>query len=730
MPAALYILFGAAFTIAFCFGAGRLLLARLRLPLDRAETHLFAFLLGAVLVSNLIFLLCALHLEHRGVLMAMGAGVIWLGARASLPSHIAPKGMVGRWRYLLLAAGLAYGFLYLFNAMAPEISPDGSTYHLSLVSRYVREHGFPRITNNMYANLSQGVEMLFLAAFTFGRHSASAMVHFGFLVALPAAILLYARRIGFPLAGTCAALFVFASPVVGKDGISAYVDVAAACAIFGVFYLLEIWDAERSSGLLIAAGLLAGYAYAAKYTAGLAVPYAAGVVAWKSWRGRKSRLKPVLTVVLCAVAVMLPWMVKNWMVVENPFSPFLNALFPNPYILAGFEREYSYELRHDAAIRGLSELPWAVTVDGRLSGLVGPLFLLAPLGLLCARPRLLLAALLFSTGIFMNQSARFLIPALPFFALAMALVFTRWKPLAPVLAILHAVLGWPGVMPLYCAPTAWRLDSIPVRAALRIEPEDRFLDAHLANYRMARLVERTVPAHAAIFAWSQVAEAYTRRNILVGYQSASNQVLQDVLQSALFEALWPQGMLEFRFRPATVRRLRVVQTARSQTDRWSVSELRVFRGEAELPREPAWRLHARPNPWQIQLAFDNTPVTRWRTWQPIAGGEFVEIDFGRAQPVDRVLVECSRDQGKIKLRLEAADESGRWQTLADALRVSDRPPIPQLKRMATEELKLRGVSYMVVYHDDFGARDFRSHPDEWGIVPVGVLGDERLYKIE
>ena len=80
--------------------------------------------------------------------------------------------------------------------MAPEISPDGSTYHLGLVGRYIRERGFHRITTSMYANLSQGVEMLFVPPFAFGRHSAAAMVHFAFLLALPLAIALYARRAG------------------------------------------------------------------------------------------------------------------------------------------------------------------------------------------------------------------------------------------------------------------------------------------------------------------------------------------------------------------------------------------------------------------------------------------------------------------------------------------------------------------------------------------------------
>jgi F5/8 type C domain len=207
-------------------------------------------------------------------------------------------------------------------------------------------------------------------------------------------------------------------------------------------------------------------------------------------------------------------------------------------------------------------------------------------------------------------------------------------------------------------------------------------------------------------------------------------VLADILRTPLESTFAPDWKLEFRVQPTAVRRLRVVQTAASPTDKWSISELRVFRGEQELPRAPAWRLHAEPNPWEIQLAFDNTPVTRWRTWRAIEGGEFVQVDFGRTETIDRVLVECALDQYKIKLKLEAADENGQWQTLAEAPQESVSPPIPQLRRMAMEELKLRGVDFMVVYRYDYGMEDFRSYADRWGITPVGIQGDDRLYRIE
>ena len=43
------------------------------------------------------------------------------------------------------------------------------------VQRYVDQHGFGRIVTSMYANLPLGVEMLFLFAFSLGRHSAAAL---------------------------------------------------------------------------------------------------------------------------------------------------------------------------------------------------------------------------------------------------------------------------------------------------------------------------------------------------------------------------------------------------------------------------------------------------------------------------------------------------------------------------------------------------------------------------
>jgi 4-amino-4-deoxy-L-arabinose transferase-like glycosyltransferase len=725
MPAVVYILFGAGLTIAASAAAGRLLLRRARLPFDRGEHLLFAFLTGSALLSLLTFLLCTAGLARKGVFLAAGLCLLATWRPTAAPSG-APIPRL--WKILLLTVGGAYAVLYFFNALKPEISPDGSTYHLGLVARYLRERGFHRITNDLHASFSEGIEMLFLFAFAFGRHSAAAMVHFAFLLVLPAMVILYARRAGIVPAGVCAALFVFLSPVFGIDGTSAYNDVATAAIAFGVFYVLQIWDAERTPALAVPIGLLAGFAYAAKFTAAVAIPYALGFVVWRSWRGRRPFLKPTLVIAACALLMAVPWMAKNWLWVDNPFSPFFNRWFPNPYIQVGFEKELDYHMHHYEGIGSNAELPWVITVDGRLSGFLGPLFLLSPLGLAALRWRegrqLLLAALVFASPYLMNFGPRFLMPAAVFVALAMAMVLMRWKAVAVAVVLLHAIASWPAVTPLYCNGGSWRLHDMPVRAALRLEPEDRYLSAHLINYNLARLIERTVPPGGKVLSFSQIAEAYTARDILVVYQSAENKLLGEILWTPLVAPYLPNRVLRFDLPREPLRAIRVVQTAASATEQWNITDVRVF------PPAPIRQIRAQPNPWELRLAFDGKPVTRWRTWLPLEPGQFVQVDFAQPHQAERIELQCARDQPAVRLRLEGEDASGRWMMLPAVASEGEIAPIPGLRRMAATELKSRGVGYVMVFGSDLGAEDFNLRAGEWGIREVGELGGDRLYRID
>ena len=389
MRAVLAILFGASLTIATAWSIGAIVLRKLSLTLYRIEERLFAFMVGSACLSAIMFALAALKLVHRGVLLALAilaiGYAIYSGAYRS-KGPVFPA-MPLRWK---LVFGVAFSFftvLYFFNALAPEISPDGMAYHLGEVAKYSRAHGFVRITTNMYGNLSQGMELLFLHAFTFGKHSAAALVHYAFLLCLTFLMLSYGRRLGHPGVGVAGAIFLYASPVVGIDGTIAYNDVAVAAIAFALFYLLQIWDQERGAKLLVPIGILTGFAFATKYTAFVAVPYALGFIAWKQWRARQAVFRPVLATAALALIFIAPWLLKNWIWVDNPFSPFANRLFPNPYVHIAFEEDYR-KMEQTYGLTSRWQIPWQVTVKGDiLAGFFGPLFLLTPLALLALRQR-------------------------------------------------------------------------------------------------------------------------------------------------------------------------------------------------------------------------------------------------------------------------------------------------------------------------------------------------------
>ncbi len=721
MPQAVYILFGALFTILTATALGTLLLRRFTVKPERGEYLLFSLLTGSALLSTIVFLLCAMHLARKGVFLVGGIVAIAAAYRyRSLPSRVMHARTVADNIFLTLYS--VFGAVYFFHAMAPEMSPDGITYHLGLVSHYYQWHGFRQITTSMYANLSQGMEMLFLFAFAFGRHSAAALVHWSFLMALPLLMVRYARRFELGAAGIVGGLLVFLSPIAGVDGSSAYNDVGVACVLFGLFYLLQLANPDRA--LLVAVGLLAGFSYALKYTAGLAIPYALA----------QTRRKALIVLVF-ATAMVAPWLIKNVIYAQNPVAPFFNAWFPNPYMKVDFEQEYARDMRHFNDV-AYSQIPLELTVRGQLlGGLLGPVFLLLPLSLLALRysagRQTLAAAVLFSLPYAANIGTRFLIPSLPFWALALGLAFRNSQSAALALVLAHALASWPASIKKYANPYCWHIEKIPFRAALRLVPEEKFLIENSRSYVIARMVEANVPSAQRVFAFGAIAgEAYTSREILVSFQAALNRKLRNILWTPLVREYQDTRIQEFHFPLQPIQKLRVVQTTATQSDIWSVSELRILSSGKELTREPSWRLHASPNPWDVQSAFDNCPVTRWSSSEPMHSGMFVEVDLAQPRTIDAVRLESSRDQYQVRLKLEFLDTAGRWTAIGGEPSDFEIKPFGGQRKAAVAELKRAGVDYLLLDDNDYHASDYRNRAEEWGLQLIDEKAGARLYRAE
>ena len=723
MIQALAALLGAALTVAACYSAGALLVDGLGVTLQRSERFPLGFLLGAACLHLAVFVVLGLRLAYWPVLASLCGAVVvvaaWKGALTLKGEAEEPLGKSLK-RLSLVLFG-AFSLLYFFHAWAPESSPDGSAYHLGLVARYLRAHGFERITTNMYAALSGGVEMLYVPAFAIGRYSAAALVHFAFTIVLALAMLAYGRRLGKPWVGVVGALLTFASPVVGIDGSSAYNDVAVAAIVFAVFYWLQIWDDQRKDSILIAVGVLAGYAYAAKYTAFIMLPFALGFVLW-----RARRIGPLVLMSAVSFLMVAPWMLKNWIVVRNPVAPFANRFFRNPYFHIQAEEDYTaYYRRYD--LPDLRKLPLEVTVrGGTTEGVLGMAFLAAPIALASLRfsagCRLLAAGAVVLATYFLNIGTRFLIPSLPFFSLAMALAVGNSTALFTGLMIFHSVTSWPSAVKIYADSHVWALDRILFKQALRIVPQDQYLREHFAGYDQAKMIDSYVPKGEPVLAFLGAPDAYTSHEILVSYQAASNETAADILNVGWVEGYQPRLLETFRFPEQTLPRVRVTVAAPSNQrsiQQWSVHELRFFDRGVELPRRPEWRLRAWPNPWEVQLAFDNSPATRWRSWEHATPGMYLEVDFGKSVAVDEVRVETSYDSRNVQIQVEG---------LAQNAVVSSIEPPAGVRHAATYEMAQRGIHYLLIHDSDPIADDIRDDPDGWGLTEIAAGYGVKLYQ--
>ena len=723
------ILFGAAFTLAACWSAGKLFLGRLKLDLFAGELQLFRFATGAALFSLFILILASLSLARNWVFLTTGAALIvpafWVRQKSARQ-----PGLPRRWKLLFMAIFLTFGVYYFVNALAPEASPDGSEYHLGLVSRYFRQHGLGHITTSIYASLSEGLEMLFLVAFSTGRHSAAALVEFAFLALLPFAMIAYGQRFQFPKVAVTAAVIVFCSPVFGISGTSAYNDAAAVFTLFCTFYALRIWDATREPGLLVVVGLLAGFCYGVKYTLALAVLYCLGFVAW---RLRSAAAKPLIVVASCAAIMIAPWWIKNWVTVDNPLSPFANKIFPNKYVTPRFEYEY---IKFQTSEVAWQTRPLEQTIaGGSSSGLLGAIFLLSPLALLACRYRegrlLLLTAAVFFVPSLANVQTRFLMLCAPVLALAMSMAVMHTKGALYTIAIAAAFFSWPAVVSTYCTPWAWRLNEFRLAEALRKIPESESLTKRLNGYPAAMMVNAKAPPGARILTGAGPATAYINRDMIIGYQSAYGMTASDIMDAPLQSGSAPTLSLTFHFPTQAVHRLRMVQTATGgPMDEWSVAELRLLGPQGEITRDPHWKIRATPNSWDVGLAFDNNPATRWRARRELYSGMSIEMDLGRPVEINAVRIDCSHDQPAIQLRLDAEDMPGHWSVLTSKFEMKDQPVTVNLRRAAMIELKAMGITHILFNRSDYGWDDLLRNPDVWGITPVGAAGDNTLYVIK
>ena len=219
--------------MAVCIATGGILLR------DAAPDWAVRFIAGAAILSAVVFVLCCLGMAYPPVFAAAGIAALAWGIRYR-PSALQAK--------IPRLAAIAFGvffILYFCNAMAPEISYDGSRYHLGLVGATCASTGFTASRTTCMPASRRASRCSTCSPMRSADTPRPRWYISPSCWPWTWQIYDYARRQVSELAGICAALLVFASPLAGVDASSAYEDVAVAAIAFACS---SFCNGSRSTG--------------------------------------------------------------------------------------------------------------------------------------------------------------------------------------------------------------------------------------------------------------------------------------------------------------------------------------------------------------------------------------------------------------------------------------------------------------------------------------------------
>lgn len=233
------------------------------------------------------------------------------------------------WQRWLRAFSAVSLLLALGIALAPDIGWDAHIYHLTGPRLYLTWGGIEQRIDLPELGFPQLTEMLYSLGLLLANDQTPPLLHFTFgLMGLAVTAALANRYFGQQVAWIATALLLSGASFVELMSRS-YVEMSLFFFLTVTLYALLRWREgylhnQEERGWLWLAGAAMGLAGSVKYTAAITPLAAALVVMWTAsrtgWRAQAARL-----LILGGIAgvLLLPWLLKNWLLTGSPTYPFL-----------------------------------------------------------------------------------------------------------------------------------------------------------------------------------------------------------------------------------------------------------------------------------------------------------------------------------------------------------------------------------------------------------------------
>ena len=522
-----------AATVAAALGLGATLTNRL---IERRDVLgvLFALAAGLWLLAVLVLVVgCVSVAEVPCVFLVLACWLLQPPRKFIFEFYVSTERTDG-WAKLMITCLVLAAVLNLAGVLAPPFEYDELEYHLGALADYQRAGRIVFLPHNFYSNMPQLTEMLYLLARTTTSDIAAKLLHwlFGLLSAL--AVYGLAQRLWSRAVGLTAAALFYCTPFVQDLGQTARIDLATAFFATLAFGAVALWAEEEKREFMWLSALCAGAAVATKWPAIPVVLLPAGLVL--AFRRRFSLLAVFC---LLAVAMVVPWLVKNWLLTGNPVYPLLSAWFPNPHwsgaqaMIISDKHSPTFGLQ---AVWQFVALAWNYSFAE--PGAVPLLLMTVPLVLLLPRPEPaakrfagLLAGAYASWFCFTFRPWRFLFPAFGVGAVAAAFAMEKLGRDAMVRIVVRLSVG---VVLVTSLATLALNDLADAENQERMPPQMSFVRYALGQFTRAEFVSRMGKGVLEPIVWMNENLPVDAKVLYVG-EARAYYARQPVLWSTAFD---------------------------------------------------------------------------------------------------------------------------------------------------------------------------------------------------
>ena len=316
-----------------------------------------------------------------GIILLRNQILLWWNYWQDIRNVYQEAGKLGRTIIIFVAIILA---CQLVIALAPPLWFDTLNYHLAIPQELIQLGRIVYIPNNMEWGNARQIDILYIPAMLIGGAETATVLGWMTGVMTLLAFADFTGKIFNRDSAWVAVASLMCAPSLTGLLASGYVDWEAM--LFGLAMLICLleWVTKGNRPMLYVAGLFAGMAFATKYTAAIAfISGAIIILFFERPFSLKNTVRNLAWFGCLALAMALPWLMKNFLATFNPFYPL--------FIPGGAMDAARLSLYQRAPLQDWSRLvllPWQTTVWGIEGGYgfgasIGPLLLgLSPLALI------------------------------------------------------------------------------------------------------------------------------------------------------------------------------------------------------------------------------------------------------------------------------------------------------------------------------------------------------------